>query len=45
VQKGQIAVGIGAIILVLALYFGGKTVVKKDKPTETHAHQGITFEK
>lgn len=43
-QKGQIAVGIGAIILVLALYFGGKTVVKKDKPTETHAHQGITFE-
>jgi tetratricopeptide (TPR) repeat protein len=31
VQKGQIALGVGTIILALALYFGGKTVVKKEQ--------------
>ena len=30
-QKGQIALGVGTIILALALYFGGKTVVKKEQ--------------
>jgi tetratricopeptide (TPR) repeat protein len=33
VQKGQIALGVGTIALALALYFGGKTVVKKDSST------------
>ncbi len=32
-QKGQIALGVGTIALALALYFGGKTVVKKDSST------------
>jgi len=30
VQKGQIALGVGALILVLALYFAGKTTSKKE---------------
>ena len=29
-QKGQIALGVGALILVLALYFAGKTTSKKE---------------
>ena len=43
-QKGQIALGVGAFILVLALYFGGKTVVKSQKTTAVPMQQGISFE-
>lgn len=45
-QKGQIALGIGALILVLALYFGGNTLKNKDKKAVTAAQQqdGISFE-
>lgn len=42
-QKGQIALGVGTIILALALYFGGKTVVKKDTVAAVHT-EGISFE-
>jgi len=38
VQKGQVALGVGAIILALVLYFAGKTTSKKDgAPTATSA--------
>ncbi|MDB5226174.1 MAG: hypothetical protein JWN78_367 [Bacteroidota bacterium] len=32
-QKGQIVLGVGTVILALALYFGGRTIPKKDKAT------------
>jgi tetratricopeptide (TPR) repeat protein len=43
VQKGQIALGVGTIILALALYFGGKTVVKKEQ-TATVSTGSFSFE-
>lgn len=42
-QKGQIALGVGTIILALALYFGGKTVVKKEQ-TATVSTGSFSFE-
>ena len=42
-QKGQIALGVGTLILALALYFGGKTVIKKDTAIAVHA-EGLSFE-
>jgi cytochrome c-type biogenesis protein CcmH/NrfG len=44
VQKGQIALGAGALILVLALYFGGKTTTKKKSETPTAQAGSISFE-
>ncbi len=32
-QKSQIALGVGTLFLALALYFGGKTIVKKNNST------------
>jgi len=43
VQKGQIALGVVTIILALALYFGGKTVVKKEQ-TATVSTGSFSFE-
>ncbi len=42
-QKGQIALGVVTIILALALYFGGKTVVKKEQ-TATVSTGSFSFE-
>lgn len=42
-QKGQIALGVGTLILALALYFGGKTVVKKEQ-TATVSTGSFSFE-
>lgn len=42
-QKGQIALGVGTLILALALYFGGKTVVKKDSSASVKA-DSFSFE-
>ena len=42
-QKGQIVLGVGTLILALALYFGGKTVSKKENSTATKA-ESYSFE-
>ncbi|MBK9330331.1 MAG: tetratricopeptide repeat protein [Sphingobacteriales bacterium] len=42
-QKGQIALGAGALILAAALYFGGKTTSKKENVTIPNA-QSVSFE-
>ncbi len=42
-QKGQIVLGVGTLILALALYFGGRTLPKKDKPA-TAPVESFTFE-
>jgi len=45
VQKGQIFLGIGTVLLIVALYFGGNTVSKKDKTTkETSVITNYSFE-
>ncbi len=43
-QKGQIALGAGALILAAALYFGGKTTAKKDNVTTPVNAQSFSFE-
>ncbi len=43
-QKGQIALGAFAVILVAALYFGGKTANKKEKSVVHTEHGGISFD-
>lgn len=43
-QKGQIVLGVGALILVLALYFGAKTTTKKKSETSTAQAGAISFE-
>lgn len=43
-QKGQIVLGLGALILVLALYFGGKTKEKKESNTTHAVPAGLSFE-
>lgn len=44
-RKGQLALGVGTIVLVIALYFGGNTVMKKkDNGTATMQSDGISFE-
>ena len=43
-QKGQIVLGLGALILVLALYFGGKTKEKKESNTTHAVSAGLSFE-
>lgn len=46
-QRGQIALGAGTLILVVALYFAGNTGAKKKNAsnTDTHAHtESISFE-
>ncbi|HRH58575.1 MAG TPA: tetratricopeptide repeat protein, partial [Chitinophagales bacterium] len=42
-QKGQIVLGVGTLILGLALYFGGKTVSKKENSTATKV-ESYSFE-
>lgn len=42
-QKGQIVLGVGTLILALALYFGGKTVVKKENSTASKV-ESYSFE-
>ena len=42
-QKGQIVLGVGTLILALALYFGGKTVSKKENSTATKV-ESYSFE-
>jgi len=44
VQKGQIALGVGTLILALALYFGGKTVVKKENSSTAVKAESFSFE-
>ena len=43
-QKGQIALGVGTLILALALYFGGKTVVKKENSSTAVKAESFSFE-
>ncbi len=43
-QKGQIALGVGTLILALALYFGGKTVVKKENNSTAVKAESFSFE-
>jgi tetratricopeptide (TPR) repeat protein len=43
VQKGQIVLGVGTLVLALALYFGGRTVPKKEKQPSVEM-QGSSFE-
>lgn len=43
-QKGQIALGVGTLILALALYFGGKTVVKKENNSTAAKAESFSFE-
>ncbi len=43
-QKGQIALGAGALILAAALYFGGKTTSKKENVTIPVNTQSFSFE-
>jgi tetratricopeptide (TPR) repeat protein len=43
VQKGQIVLGVGTLILALALYFGGKTVTKKEN-SATSKVESYSFE-
>lgn len=45
-QKGQLVLGVGTIVLALILFFGGKTVLKKEKNAEmTHTTvESISFE-
>ncbi len=42
-QKGQIALGVGTLILALALYFGGRTIPKKDALTISKV-ENVSFE-
>lgn len=42
-QKGQIVLGVGTLILALALYFGGKTVTKKEN-SATSKVESYSFE-
>ncbi|MFN8296086.1 MAG: tetratricopeptide repeat protein [Chitinophagales bacterium] len=42
-QKGQIVLGVGTLILALALYFGGKTVSKKENSTASKV-ESYSFE-
>lgn len=47
VQRGQIALGVGTLILVVALYFAGNTGAKnkKENNTDAHAHtESISME-
>ena len=44
-RKGQIALGVGAIILALTLYFAGKTTLKKETdPTATSSAVSFSLE-
>ncbi|MFN8283177.1 MAG: tetratricopeptide repeat protein [Chitinophagales bacterium] len=43
-QKGQLILGFGTLILALALYFGGKTVQKKDIQQNIPKTEAVSFD-